>query len=74
MTQPDLLQTLCPADRAASTVMGHVEPVRGELVIGIFNRFLQGDGMPFPSNMFFSGPSFSASISWIPVVYTEPFL
>ena len=54
--------------------MGHVEPVREELVIGIFNRFLQGDGMPFPSNLFFSSPSVSAAISWIPVVYTEPFL
>ena len=39
------LQTLCPAARAASTVMGRVEPVREELVIGIFNRFLQGDGI-----------------------------
>ena len=38
VTQPDLLQTLCLADRAASTVMGHVEPVREELVIGIFTQ------------------------------------
>ena len=51
----------------ASSVVGHVEPVREELVIDLFNRFLQGDDVPlFPSNVFFNGSSFSASRSSIP--------
>ena len=58
----------------ASSVVGHVEPVREELVVNVFNRLLQGDDMPFSCNLFLDSAFVSSMGSWIPVVDAQPFL
>ena len=54
--------------------MSHVEPVREELMINIFNRLLQGNDMPFPCNLLLDSAFFSTSGSWVPIVDAESFL
>ena len=58
----------------ASSVVGHVEPVREELVVNTFNRFLQCDDMSLACDLFLNSAFSSMSRSWIPVVDAQPFL
>ena len=58
----------------ASSVVGHVEPIREKLVVNILNRFLHCDDMPLACNLFLDSALFSAPQSWIPVVDAQPFL
>ena len=39
--------------------MGHVEPIRENVMIYIFGRLLQGNDMPPPCNLLFEGIFFS---------------
>ena len=61
-------------ENSASPAVSHVEPVREELVVNVFNRFLQCDDMPLACNWFFNSALSSTSRSWIPVVDAQPFL
>ena len=61
-------------EHRASSVVSYVEPICKNVMFDIFNRFLQGDDMPFPCNSFADCDLFSTSRSWIPVVVAEPFL
>ena len=58
----------------ASSVVGHVEPVREKLVVNILDRFLQWDDMPLACDLLLSIAFSSTSGSWIPVVDAESFL
>ena len=57
----------------ASSVVGHVEPVREKLMVDILNCFLQRDDVPFPRNLLLDGSFPSTSGSWVPVVDAESF-
>ena len=57
-------------EHGASSVVGHVEPVREELVVNILNRFLQCDDMPLACDLLLN----STSGSLVPVADAEPFL
>ena len=61
-------------ENRASSVVGHVEPVREKLVVNILNCFLQRDDVPFLGNLLLDGSFPSTSGSWIPVVDAESFL
>ena len=54
-----------------TSIMCHVEAIRQELVIQVFNCFLQDDDVPIHRNVFF-GNSFSTPRSWAPIINTEP--
>ena len=58
----------------ASSVVGHVEPVREELVVDIINRLLQSNDVPFPCDLLLDSAFSSTSGSWVPVVVAESFL
>ena len=58
----------------ASSIVCHVEAIRQELVLEVFNCFLQGDDVPLPRNMFFDSSFSSTSRPWVPIVAAEPFL
>ena len=57
-----------------SSIMCHMEAMCQELVVKIFNGFLQGDDVPLRRNVFFDSSFFSASRSWVPIVDAEPSL
>ena len=42
------------------SIVSHVEPIREELVINVFDRFLQGGDVPLHCNLLFDGPFFSS--------------
>ena len=52
--------------------MCDVEAILQELVIQVFNRFLQGDDVPLPRSVLFDGSFFSTPRSWVPIINTEP--
>ena len=60
-------------EHCASSIVGHVEPVRERLVVNILNRFLQSDGMPLACDVLLNGAFSSMWRSWIPVVDAESF-
>ena len=37
-------------------------------MVNMFNRLLQGNDVPFPSNLLLDGAFFSTSGSWVPIV------
>ena len=61
-------------EHRASSVVGHVEPIREKLVVNMLNRFLQGDDVPLACDLLLDGAFSSTSGSWVPVVDAEPFL
>ena len=61
-------------EHRASSVVSHVEPVREELVVNVFNRFLQCDDMPLACDLFLNSALPSTSRSWIPVVDAQRFV
>ena len=58
----------------ASHVLGHVEPTSKNVMVNIFNCFLQRDDVPLACDLFLKSTFFSTSRSWIPVVDAESFL
>ena len=54
--------------------MCHVEAIRQEFVLEVFNCFLQRDDVPFSRNVPFDSSFFSTSRSMVPIVDTEPSL
>ena len=54
-----------------STTVCHVEAIRQELVVQIFNCFLQGDDVPLHRNVFFDSSFFSASRSFCAPIADE---
>ena len=61
-------------EHRASSVVGHVEPVREKLVVNIVNRLLQCDDVPLACELLLKSTFFSTSRSWIPVADAESFL
>ena len=61
-------------EHCASSVVGHVEPVREELVVNVFNRFLQCDDMLLACDLILKSAFSSTSGSSIPVADAESFL
>ena len=57
---------LVEQDRTTSTVC-HVEAIRQELVLEVFNCFLQGNDVPLLRDMFFDSSFFSTPRSWVPI-------
>ena len=55
-----------------TSIVFHVEAIRQELVLEVFNCFLQGNDVPLSRNMFFDSSCFSTSRPWIPIFNTEP--
>ena len=51
-----------------------MEAIRQELVIQVFNFFLQNIDVPLPSNLFFDSSFSSTPRSWVPITNTEPSL
>ena len=54
-------------EHRASSVVGHVEPMCQNIMVNIFNCFLQCDDC----DLFLKSTFFSTSRSWIPVVDAE---
>ena len=61
-------------ENRTACIMGHVEPTCKNVMINIFGRFLQGNDMPPPCNLFFEGIFFCTSGSRVPVVDAESLL
>ena len=55
-------------NHCASSIVGHVEPVREKLVVNILNRFLQCDDMPLACDLLLGSAFSSTSGSWVPAV------
>ena len=61
-------------EHRASSVVGHMEPIREKLAVNILNCFLQCDDVPLAYDLPLKSTFFSPWCSWIPVVDAEPFL
>ena len=61
-------------EHRASSVVGHVEPICQNIMVNIFNCFLQCDDVPLACDLFLNSTFFSTSRSWIPVVDAESLL
>ena len=57
-------------DRTTSIVC-HMEAIRQEPVVEVFNCLLQCDNVPFPRNMFFDSSFFSTPRSWVSIINAE---
>ena len=60
-------------DGTNSTVR-HMEAIRQELVVHVFDCFLLSDYVPLLRNLFFDSSFFSKPRSWVPILNTEFFL
>ena len=61
-------------EHRANSVVGHVESIRENITVNIFNRFLQCDGVPLACDLLLISTFSSTSRSWVPVVDAESFL
>ena len=66
-----LMKSVLVEQNRTSSIMCHMETICQELVVQIFNGFLQGDDVPLRRNVLFDSSFFSRS--WVPIVDAEAF-